>query len=109
MVLTASQTFAFHHRQVRCTNHRTMNSSSMKFFAIVITAAALALFSSSTRPERASSIAINVSPARDTIAITGATLIDGSGRAPVKDAVVIIKGDSIAAVGQRRRIKIPAD
>src|SRR5438874_11204546 len=107
MVLTASQTFAFHHRRVRRTNHRTMTSSSMKFVAVAITVAALALFSASTRPERASSIAINVSHAEGTIAITGATLIDGSGRAPVKDAVVIMKGDSIVAVGQHGRIKIP--
>src|SRR5437899_12632383 len=43
----------------------------------------------------------------DVDAITGGTLIDGSGRAPVNDAVVIIKGDSIAAVGRRGQIKIP--
>ena len=42
------------------------------------------------------------------IAITGATLIDGSGRQPIKDSVVIILGDLITAVGTRARIKIPA-
>lgn len=42
------------------------------------------------------------------IAVVGATLIDGSGRAPVKDSVVIVKGDSILAVGSRRQIRIPA-
>jgi hypothetical protein len=31
--------------------------------------------------------------------ISGATLIDGSGALPVPDAVVILKGDKIAAVG----------
>ena len=41
------------------------------------------------------------------IAISGATLIDGSGRAPIKNSLVIIKGDSIAVVGKKGRTKIP--
>ena len=81
----------------------------MKFVAVAITMAALALFSASTRTERASSVITAGLPAEGAIAITGATLIDGSGHAPVKDATVIIKGDSILAVGQRGRIRIPAD
>jgi N-acyl-D-amino-acid deacylase len=44
-----------------------------------------------------------------TIVILGATLIDGSGRAPIKDSAVIIRGDSIVAVGRRNQVKIPAD
>jgi N-acyl-D-amino-acid deacylase len=51
----------------------------------------------------------STSAASATIAITGATMIDGSGRAPAQDTVVIIKGDSIAAVGRRGQIKIPQD
>ena len=47
--------------------------------------------------------------ASEVIAIAGGTLMDGSGRAPLNDAVVIIKGDSIAAVGRRGQIKIPPD
>lgn len=46
-------------------------------------------------------------PTIEVIAITGGTLIDGSGRAPLSDAVVIIKGDLIVAVGKRGRLKIP--
>ena len=42
------------------------------------------------------------------IAIIGGTLIDGSGRAPLRDSVVIIEGDHIKAVGTRRRVKVPA-
>jgi len=53
----------------------------------------------------------NRSPSESTsstvIAITRATLIDGSGRAPVKDSVVIIRGDLIEAVGKRNQIKVP--
>jgi N-acyl-D-amino-acid deacylase len=43
-----------------------------------------------------------------TIVILGATLIDGSGRAPLRDSAVVLKGDSIVAVGRRGRVRIPA-
>jgi len=42
-----------------------------------------------------------------TIAITGAVLIDGSGRPAAKDTTIVIKGDSIVAVGWGGRIPIP--
>jgi len=44
-----------------------------------------------------------------TIAIIGATLIDGSGARPIPNTVVLIKGDSILAVGRNGRIKVPSD
>ncbi|HEX6729252.1 MAG TPA: amidohydrolase family protein, partial [Pyrinomonadaceae bacterium] len=43
------------------------------------------------------------------IAILGATLIDGSGRAPIKNSVVVIEGDQIVAVGRQGQVKIPAE
>jgi N-acyl-D-amino-acid deacylase len=43
-----------------------------------------------------------------TIVILGATLIDGSGRAPLRDSAVVLKGDSIVAVGRRGHVRIPA-
>src|ERR1051326_4605344 len=42
------------------------------------------------------------------IAITGATLVDGRGGPPVTDAVVVVKGERIAAVGTRTSVSIPA-
>lgn len=42
-------------------------------------------------------------------AIVGATLVDGTGRAPVRDAVVVIRGGRIAAAGPRSKVAIPAD
>ena len=42
------------------------------------------------------------------LAIVGATLLDGSGKAAVKDAVVLIQGDTIKAVGRRGEINLPA-
>jgi imidazolonepropionase-like amidohydrolase len=43
------------------------------------------------------------------IAFVGATLVDGTGRAPVSDSVVIIDGNRIIAVGPRAKTKIPHD
>jgi hypothetical protein len=40
-------------------------------------------------------------------AITGATLIDGSGGPPVSDAVVIVRDGKIAAAGTRAQVQIP--
>jgi imidazolonepropionase-like amidohydrolase len=42
------------------------------------------------------------------IAIVGATLIDGRGGPAISDAVVIIRGEQIAAVGKRASLSIPA-
>jgi N-acyl-D-amino-acid deacylase len=41
-------------------------------------------------------------------AITRVTLLDGSGKAPVANAVVIVRGETIAAVGKMGAVKIPA-
>ena len=43
------------------------------------------------------------------IVLLGATLIDGSGRAPLLNSVVVIEGDRIVAVGTRGRVRIPSD
>jgi imidazolonepropionase-like amidohydrolase len=52
--------------------------------------------------------ASRLSPARKgALAITGATLIDGTGRAPVADAVVVVEGERITAAGPRALVKIP--
>jgi len=42
-----------------------------------------------------------------TIAIVGATLIDGTGAAPVADSAVVIQNGRIKAVGPRSKVKIP--
>jgi Amidohydrolase family len=43
------------------------------------------------------------------VAIVGGTLIDGSGRAPVADAAVVISNGRIQAAGKRAEIAIPPD
>ena len=40
--------------------------------------------------------------------IVGGTLIDGTGRPPVKDAVVVIEGNKIKTVGQKGKLQYPA-
>jgi imidazolonepropionase-like amidohydrolase len=43
------------------------------------------------------------------LAIVGGTLIDGTGAAPVPDAVVVIEGAKIVAVGPKAKVNIPVD
>jgi imidazolonepropionase-like amidohydrolase len=43
------------------------------------------------------------------VAIVGATLIDGNGGAPMNDAVVVVTGKKISAVGRRGEVKVPAN
>ena len=47
-------------------------------------------------------------PATATVAILGATLIDGRGGAPIADAAVIVRGSRIVAAGPRRAVVIPS-
>ena len=85
-----------------------MRSWSLRFAVMASATALVAIFSAFASDERPPSAPISGSKGVETVAIVGATLIDGSGRAPIKDTVVIIKGDSIIAVGKRGRINIPA-
>ncbi len=42
-----------------------------------------------------------------TIAVVGATIIDGNGGDPVQDGVVVITGQQIAGIGKRGEVEIP--
>ena len=46
-------------------------------------------------------------PGTDMIALEGATLIDGTGRAPVRDALILIRHGRIEAVARVREIPVP--
>lgn len=52
-----------------------------------------------------------VSAAADaqTLAITGATVIDGTGRAPMQDAVILIRDGRIASLGSARDVAVPSN
>jgi imidazolonepropionase-like amidohydrolase len=43
-----------------------------------------------------------------TVALTGATVIDGNGGTPISDGVIVITGQKIASVGPRSSVTIPA-
>lgn len=47
--------------------------------------------------------------APERVALVGATVIDGTGAAPVPDATILIEGDSIVAIGPRARVRVPTD
>jgi N-acyl-D-amino-acid deacylase len=82
-------------------------NSRLVTFIIGFIAAPVGMFPSLAHRERLPSTATRDAQSQETIAITGATLINGSGQTAVTDTAVVIKGDSIVAVGRRGRIKIP--
>ncbi len=73
---------------------------------------ALATFVSSAARDNMSALATlsqRLSPPKSgPVAITGGTLIDGSGAPPVTGAVVVIEGNRIVAAGPRAKVKIPS-
>ncbi|HKE58585.1 MAG TPA: hypothetical protein VKB46_17860, partial [Pyrinomonadaceae bacterium] len=87
------------------------DSTLMKAFnTIVLLISASALLSAQSTSRQASVREVNQvaqPPATSTIAIVGATLIDGRGGPAVPDSIVIIHGDRIATVGNRVTAKIP--
>ena len=42
------------------------------------------------------------------VAITGATLLDGNGGAPIPNAVIVVSGSRITAIGPRASVQLPA-
>lgn len=52
----------------------------------------------------------SVSPSHQgTFALVGGTLVDGTGRPPVPDAVIVVRGGRIAAAGPRATTRIPPE
>jgi imidazolonepropionase-like amidohydrolase len=78
---------------------RTGYESALPFFVARAAADGMAALSD---------LAKRLSPERKgALVITGATLIDGTGSAALPDAVVVIEGDRIKAVGPRNKVTIP--
>lgn len=48
-----------------------------------------------------------VPAAAQTVAITGATIIDGTGRAPIAEGVVVIRDGRIVSLGSAREVPVP--
>src|SRR5262245_55901742 len=69
------------------------------FTRMATRAAVLALLTATTLTAR--------QPVAPTLAIVGATVIDGNGGAPHSDATVIVSGGKITAIGARAAIQVP--
>ena len=52
-------------------------------------------------------LTVTTAAGSQTVAITGATVIDGTGRAPMTDAVVLIRDGRIVSLGSSREVKVP--
>jgi imidazolonepropionase-like amidohydrolase len=63
--------------------------------------------------DAAAALAVAAAPAESAdsgaFALVGATLIDGTGRAPVRNSVVVVRGGKITAAGPRSRVRVPKD
>jgi cytosine/adenosine deaminase-related metal-dependent hydrolase len=83
--------------------HRTVNGQVARVVSgAMLLAASTAMVSASTKAVSTTGL-----PDRPTLAIVGATLIDGTGRPAVTDSVILIAGDHILAAGSRRTIEVP--
>lgn len=52
-------------------------------------------------------VGANLAQPQSTIALVGATVIDGTGAPAMSDATIVIRGNRIAAVGPRTRVQVP--
>src|SRR4051812_738082 len=57
----------------------------------------------------AASGALQLRAAGPSVAITGATPIDGTGAQPIRDAGIVVSDGRIASAGKRSAVTIPAD
>ena len=74
---------------------------------ILIICCVLAVAQSPQRPSLREVNEVAQPSAESTVAIVGATLIDGRGGPAIRDSVVIVRGDRIVAVGKRTSVTIP--
>ena len=80
--------------------------------AALVASALVTLAVLATAGSSLSSSAIAKDPAsasRAPLAIVNGTMIDGSGAKPMRNAVVLIQGESIVFAGPRRKVAIPSN
>jgi len=80
---------------------------------LLLAAACVGLPSEPTAPPVASPTPVSApptaAPGQPVLALVGGALIDGTGAPPIPDAVIVIRGNRIAAAGPRADVIIPAD
>ena len=74
-----------------------------QLIAVVAVAAMVAVVSTGAEPARQATQSVKP------IALVGGTLIDGFGGPPIRNSVVLVRGDRIASVGQVGTLAVPAD
>ena len=95
--------------------------TSARHAASLVTTAVLFVISARSGAQRVAAVtatarravheidAIAAPPGDATTAIIGATVIDGRGGPPIRDAVVLVRGSSIVTVGSRASVAVPSD
>ncbi|MYA11604.1 MAG: hypothetical protein F4Z32_09080, partial [Gemmatimonadetes bacterium] len=90
---------------------RTLPSRTLPAAALALGAiAALTAYpptASAQRPVQGSAAASYVAVDAEIVALTGVTLIDGTGGAVQRGRTIVIEGNRITAVGPDRRVSIP--
>lgn len=85
-------------------NHRTIRTVSVALVILFVTS-----YIHSSNPQQILSDFSFQGVSTKPTAIVNATLVDGAGGPPLRNSVVVIKDDSIIAVGRRGRVRIPDD
>jgi len=106
-VKPATSKMKIHKSLKRIINSKNNGLAASKWLMFLIVLCLLSflrpdLFSQSNQP-----VGTPQNPEKPVIAVVGGTLIDGSGKEPLPNAVIIIEGDKIKAVGPAAKIKIP--
>ena len=95
-------------RSINQTNPRNRQLRSYKIFLTVVTL--LCCLCVSVSPQNSAPRGIRPEPpvGKGVVALRAARLIDGTGAAPIKNAVVIVTDNNITAVGEANSVRIPS-
>jgi imidazolonepropionase-like amidohydrolase len=82
----------------------------LRIYKIFLTAVTLFCLCVSVKPQNSAPIGIRPQPpaGKGVVALRAARLIDGTGAAPIKNAVVIVTDNRITAVGDTSSVRIPS-
>ena len=83
-----------------------MSSIRIRPLRSIATTLLIAAFSTLILSEAGGSRGTTLGPSGD-LAITGGTLVDGTGRAPIENSIVLVRGNRILAAGNRGDILMP--
>ena len=88
---------------------RRRGAAPRAFSVVAVAEWALALWAVAAGATSLAAQPLAAQPLPATRAFTGATLIDGTGRAPVTNATLLVRGGRVVAAGPARQVRVPAD